>query len=73
MRRSASTRKSSKSKRRAAPGKVARLYHFDAETVAKIEFLAQVFGGKEKGIAAAVSIAARVLKGEPSDLQISVK
>jgi hypothetical protein len=70
MRRSASTRNS---KRRAAPGKVARLYHFDAETVGQIEFLAQVFGGKEKGIAAAVGIAARVLKGEQPDLCISIK
>lgn len=73
MRRSASTRKSSKSKRRAAPGKVARLYHFDAETVARIEFLAQVFGGKEKGIAAAVAMAAGVLKGEHAELRISIK
>jgi hypothetical protein len=70
MRRSPSTRKA---KRRAAPGKVARLYHFDAQTVGEIEFLAQVFGGKEKGIAAAVAIAARVLKGEQADLHITVK
>ena len=61
-----------KTKRRAVR-KVARLYHFDADTVAHIEFLGQVFGGKEKGIAAAVSIAARVWKGEQSDLQISGK
>jgi hypothetical protein len=69
MRGSAST----SSKRRAAPGKVARLYHFDAKTIGQIEFLAEVFGGKEKGIAAAVSIAAQVLKGEQADLRITIK
>ena len=53
--------------------KVARLYHFEPATVANIEFLATLFGGKEKGIAAAVEIAAKTLKGEKSELQISVK
>ena len=63
----------SKAPRRAAAQKVARLYHFETNTVQQIEFLGQIFGGKEKGIAAAVNIAARVLKGEQPDLQISVK
>ena len=53
--------------------KVARLYHFEPATVANIEFLATLFGGKEKGIAAAVEIAAKTLKGEKSELQISLK
>jgi hypothetical protein len=60
-------------KSRAGGRKVARLYHFEPTTVANIEFLATVFGGKEKGIAAAVEIAAKTLKGEKSELQISVK
>jgi hypothetical protein len=53
--------------------KVARLYHFEPQTVDQIEFLGQLFGGKEKGIAAAVDMAASVLKGEKSELQISIK
>lgn len=53
--------------------KVARLYHFEPATVANIEFLATLFGGKEKGIAAAVEIAAKTLKGEKSELLISLK
>jgi hypothetical protein len=53
--------------------KVARLYHFEPQTVGQIEFLGQLFGGKEKGIAAAVDMTARVLKGEKSELQISIK
>ena len=62
-----------KSARRAVPQKVARLYHFERQTVEQIEFLGNLFGGKEKGIAAAVDIAASVLKGEKSHLQISIK
>ena len=58
---------------KAAEKKVARLYHFGPKTVAQIEFLSQLFGGKEKGIAAAVDMAANVLKGESSELQISIK
>jgi hypothetical protein len=53
--------------------KVARLYHFEPATVQNIEFLATLFGGKEKGIAAAVEIAAKTLKGEKSELLISLK
>jgi hypothetical protein len=56
-----------------ADRKVARLYHFGPKTVEQIEFLSQLFGGKEKGIAAAVDMAANVLKGEASELQISIK
>ena len=68
------TRTIAKSPRaKAAEKKVARLYHFGPKTVAQIEFLSQLFGGKEKGIAAAVDMAANVLKGESSDLQISIK
>ncbi len=58
---------------RSSPRKVARLYHFDLRTVEQIEFLGTVFGGKEKGIAAAVAMAADVLNGEKSELQISIK
>jgi hypothetical protein len=61
------------SRSKAAEKKVARLYHFGPKTVAQIEFLSHLFGGKEKGIAAAVDMAANVLKGEPSELQISIK
>ncbi len=61
-----------KSRKRAAK-KVARLYHFGPDTVEHIEFLGQVFGGKEKGIAAAVAIAASILKGEQAEVQITVK
>ena len=53
--------------------KVARLYHFEPRTVEQIEFLGSLFGGKEKGIAAAVDMAANVLTGEKSELQISIK
>ena len=68
---SKSSTKSLRSK--AVEKKVARLYHFGPRTVEQIEFLSHLFGGKEKGIAAAVDMAARVLKGEPSELQISIK
>jgi hypothetical protein len=61
------------SRSKASEKKVARLYHFGPKTVAQIEFLSHLFGGKEKGIAAAVDMAANVLKGEPSELQISIK
>jgi hypothetical protein len=57
----------------ALSSKVARLYHFDPRTVAQIEFLGSLFGGKEKGIAAAVDMAANVLNGKQSELQISIK
>ncbi|HWH41530.1 MAG TPA: hypothetical protein VNU21_16910 [Usitatibacter sp.] len=68
------TRTTAKSPRsKAAEKKVARLYHFGPKTVAQIEFLSHLFGGKEKGIAAAVDMAANVLKGESSELQISIK
>ena len=53
--------------------KVARLYHFEERTVQQIEFLSTLFGGKEKGIAAAVDMAANVLSGENAELQISIK
>ena len=53
--------------------KVARLYHFEPETIQHIEYLSSVFGGKEKAIAAAVAIASRMLRGEDSELRISVK
>ena len=53
--------------------KVARLYHFEQRTVQQIEFLSTLFGGKEKGIAAAVDMAANVLSGENAELQISIK
>ncbi len=66
-------RKSVTKRRTTARQRVARLYHFEPQTVQQIEFLSQVFGGKEKGIAAAVNIAASVLKGEQSDLSISIK
>jgi hypothetical protein len=69
MRKAASARKTTRRKVQ----KVARLYHFESNTVEQIEFLGQIFGGKEKGIAAAVNIAASVLKGEQTDLQISLK
>jgi len=62
-----------KNTRRAVPKKVARLYHFERQTVEQIEFLGNLFGGKEKGIAAAVNIASSVLRGEKADLQISIK
>ena len=62
-----------KAGRRAVPQRVARLYHFERQTVEQIEFLSTVFGGKEKGIAAAVNIASSVLRGEKADLQISIK
>jgi len=55
------------------PPKVPRLYHFDQKTVENIEFLATVFGGKEKGVAAAVQIAAAVLKGESAELRIGMR
>lgn len=57
----------------ATPSRVARLYHFEPGTVAQIEFLGRLFGGKERGIAAAVAMAASVLNGEESELQISIK
>jgi hypothetical protein len=63
----------SNGKSRSTGRKVARLYHFEPATVANIEFLATLFGGKEKGIAAAVEIAAKTLKGEKSELLISLK
>jgi hypothetical protein len=63
----------SNGKSRTAGRKVARLYHFEPATVENIEFLATLFGGKEKGIAAAVEIAAKTLNGEKSELQISLK
>jgi hypothetical protein len=50
-----------------------RLYHFDDNTVAHIEHLGTVFGGKEKGIAAAVGIVSSLLRGETADLLISGK
>jgi hypothetical protein len=53
--------------------KVARLYHFEPETIQHIEFLAHLFGGKEKAIAAAVEIASRMMRGQDSQLRISVK
>jgi hypothetical protein len=53
--------------------KVARLYHFELKTVSQIEFLSELFGGKEKGIAAAIDMAANVLRGQKSELQISIK
>lgn len=56
-----------------ASRKVARLYHFEPQTVRQIEFLSTVFGGKEKGIAAAIDMASSVLKGEKSELQISIR
>jgi hypothetical protein len=63
----------SKTSRRGNGRRVARLYHFETSTVRQIEFLGLIFGGKEKGIAAAVDIAASVLKGEQPDLRISLK
>lgn len=56
-----------------AAKKVARLYHFEPTTVQQIEFLGTLFGSKEKGVAAAVNMAASVLQGEKSELQISIK
>ena len=53
--------------------KVARLYHFEPQVVEHIEFLSTLFGGKEKGIAAAVTMTASVLRGEHADLRLSVK
>lgn len=74
MRRAAVISKSKrKAKRHAAPAKVARLYHFESDTLEHIEYLGQVFGGKEKGIAAALAMAAQVLKGEHADLRIMPK
>jgi hypothetical protein len=60
-------------KSRVSGRKVARLYHFEPATIQNIEFLATLFGGKEKGIAAAVEIAASTLKGEKAELQITLK
>lgn len=51
--------------------KQARLYYFDAATVERIEHLAQVFGGKEKGISAAIGIVSQLLRGQPADVRIS--
>lgn len=51
----------------------ARLYHFDEATIGHIEHLGSVFGGKEKGIAAAVGIVSSLLRGETADLRISGK
>ncbi|HZZ92440.1 MAG TPA: hypothetical protein VFE23_07750 [Usitatibacter sp.] len=68
-----STSAKTNGKSRAGGRKVARLYHFEPATVQNIEFLATLFGGKEKGIAAAVEIAAKTLKGEKSELLISLK
>jgi hypothetical protein len=67
------TRAASNGKSKAGGRKVARLYHFQPQTIRNIEFLATVFGGKEKGIAAAIEIAASALKGEGSELQIVLK
>ena len=67
----ARTRKGVSSK--SAKQKLARLYHFDPQTIEQIEFLADVFGGKEKGIAAAVDMAANVLQGTQAELRISIK
>ena len=53
--------------------KVARLYHFEPQIVEQIELLGTLFGGKEKGIAAAVSMVAKVMQGQQSELQISIK
>lgn len=50
-----------------------RLYHFDDATVGHIEHLGAVFGGKEKGIAAAVGIVSNLLRGETADLRIGNK
>lgn len=58
---------------RKGPRKVARLYHFGPETVQQIEFLSTVFGGKERGIAAAVAMAATVLKGVSGDGELSIR
>ena len=59
--------------RKTATKKVARLYHFEPQVVEHIEFLSTLFGGKEKGIAAAVTMTASVLRGEHADLRLSVK
>jgi hypothetical protein len=67
------TRAATSTKSKTKDQKVARLYHFQPHTIEHIEFLAGVFGGKEKGIAAAIEIAASALKGEPSELQIVLK
>ena len=69
-----STKRATTTPRAAVNGKkVARLYHFEPQTVQQIEFLGTLFGGKEKGIAAAVSMAADVLQGRESQLQITIK
>jgi hypothetical protein len=67
------TRAATTAKSRTKGQKVARLYHFESQTIEHIEFLAGVFGGKEKGIAAAIEIAASALRGEGSELQITLK
>ena len=59
--------------KKSGDAKHARLYHFDDDTVAHIEHLGVVFGGKEKGIAAAVGIVSNLLRGETSDLRIAGK
>lgn len=60
--------------RKSTGGKrVARLYHFEPATVEQIEVLGKIFGGKEKGIAAAIDMAANVLQGGKSQLRISHK
>ena len=56
-----------------ADARHARLYHFDEATIEHIEHLGSVFGGKEKGIAAAVDIVSSLLRGETADLRISGK
>jgi hypothetical protein len=53
--------------------KVARLYHFEPATLRNIEYLSNVFGGKEKAVAAAIDIASRTLRGEDSELRITLK
>jgi hypothetical protein len=59
--------------KKAGDAKHPRLYHFDDDTIAHIEHLGGVFGGKEKAIAAAIGIVSNLLRGETADLRISGK
>lgn len=64
---------SSGKQRKTTAQKVARLYHFEPQTVQQIDFLSRVFGGKEKEIAAAVALAATLLRGEQAEFRLAIK
>jgi hypothetical protein len=51
----------------------ARLYHFTDDTIGHIDYLGTVYGGKEKGIAAALQIVSLMLRGEEQPQPIAIR